>query len=162
MSASEEKQKNVLIRGVDAEAYRGLSSLARRMNVSVGFLASQAFKLLVSLVDEPGPVLLVPIEVARRVRRLVPGSVKSIVPRVVRYIGKLSVSGRDLETTESPVVFLGIGELIFEDDVTEELFDKKVLRIVDCGVVEVPSHIKKFTVLSKVSFVKEVRIRETR
>ncbi len=159
MGEERKRQKDVLIRGVEEEAYRDMANLAKRMNVSVGFLASQAFKLIVALVEDRGGILLVPVEIARKVGRLVPGPVKSIMPRIIKYVNKLSISGEDLESSETPLVFLGIDYLIFEDDVSEKLFDDKVLKIVDCGVVEVPAHIKKFTVLSKVAFVREVRIR---
>ena len=153
------KQKDVLIRGVEEDAYRDIVSLAKRMNMNVGFLASQAFKLFVSLVEGQGTILLVPVEVARRIGRVVPRPVKRIVPRIIRYINRLTVNRSDLESTDSPLIFLGIGELVFEDDVTEKLFEEKVLRIVDCRVVEVPEHIRKFTVLSKASFVGELRVR---
>lgn len=153
------KQKDVLIRGVEEDAYRDIVSLAKRMNMNVGFLASQAFKLFVSLIEGQGTILLVPVEVARRIGKVVPKPVKRIIPRIVRYVDKLSINKEDLESSDSPLIFLGIGELVFEDDVTERLFEEKVLRIVDCKVVEVPGHIRKFTVLGKASFIGELRVR---
>ncbi len=153
------RQKTITIRGVDEEAYRSLSELAKSMNVSVGYLASQAFKLFVSLVGTGSSILLVPAELTRRLVRVVPKSVRKVVPRVVRHVERLTINAADLKELKSPVIFIGVRELVFEDDVTEELFERKVLRIVDCGVVEVPRHIRKFTVLEKATFIKEVRVR---
>jgi len=159
---SEKKgKKDVLIRGVDEEAYRSLTDLAKRMRVSTGYLASESFRLLVALLDGRCRFLLVPLELARRVRGLMPETLKSIAPYVIKHVDKLRVSRADLYSVKSPIIFFGINELIFEDDVTEKDIDKKVLRIINCKIIEIPKHISKFFILSRASFIKEIRVRDS-
>jgi len=152
-------KKDVLIRGVDEEAYRSLTDLAKRMRVSTGYLASESFRLLVALLDGRCKFLLVPLELARRIKGLMPEALKSIAPYVIKHVDKLRVSRTDLYSVKSPIIFFGVNELIFEDDVTEKDIDKKVLRIINCKIIEIPQHISKFLVLSKASFIGEIRVR---
>ncbi|RLE94682.1 MAG: hypothetical protein DRJ55_02660, partial [Thermoprotei archaeon] len=56
-------------------------------------------------------------------------------------------------------ILTNIDELVFGDDVTEELFDKKILKIIRCNRVVVPSSIRKFVVLSKTLYVGEVIVK---
>ena len=149
--------KNVLIRGVDARAYSELSSFARRLGVSVGYLASQSFKLLIALLESTprlagieGPFLgeiLERLRLRRKLRRK---------PVFVRHIGRLVISARDLESSPGPVIFFGIGELEFDPSVSEDLFEKKVLKIVDCEKVVIPRHLDKIKVLGKTLFIGEL------
>jgi len=155
------KKKDVLIRGVDEDAYRSLSDLAKRMKVSTGFLASEAFRLLVSLIEGGPRLILIPLELARRIGGLIPGPIKSITPYVVKHIERLNISKADLYSIRSPIVFYGIGELVFEDDVSERDIDKRVLKIINCRVIEIPQHVSKFLVLSKASFIGEIRVRRS-
>ncbi len=157
--SNEERKKTVVIRGVEEEAYRELADLAKRMRMNVGTVASQAFKLFVSVVDESEELMLVPVNIVRKMKEMAPRPLRKIVPTVIRHIGKLSVSKADLYSVDSPIVFLGINELIFEDDVTEKDFRNRVLRIINCRVVEIPKHISKFAVLRKARFIGEIRVR---
>lgn len=52
-----------------------------------------------------------------------------------------------------------VDELVFEDYVTEESFDEKILKIMRCNRVVVPSSIRKFVVLSKTLYVGEVIVK---
>jgi len=159
--STEKKKKDVLIRGVDEEAYREVSNLAKELNVSVGSLVSEALMLFSSLVEEQDAILFVPLKIIKRTKRFMPSPIRKIVPYVVRHLGKLRISGKDLINLDSPVIFLSIDELIFEDDVNEKIFDEKVFKIVNCGIIEIPSHLRKFVVLRKTFYVKEIRVRQS-
>jgi len=156
----QQEKKDVLIRGVDREAYDELLGLAKRLNTNLGTLASDAFRLFVSLVEDQGTVVLIPLEVARKTgSRLVPKFVRKFKPILIRHVSYVKLSRRDLEECESPLILTNIDELVFGDDVTEELFDKKILKIIRCNRVVVPSSIRKFVVLSKTLYVGEVIVK---
>ncbi|RLE75930.1 MAG: hypothetical protein DRZ80_01950 [Thermoprotei archaeon] len=155
----DKKKKDVLIRGVDEEAYREVATLAKELNVSVGSIVSEALMLFSSLVEEQDAMLFVPLKIARITRKYMPSPIRKIVPYIVRHLGRLRISGKDLANLDSPVIFLSIDELIFEDDVDEKIFDEKVFKIVNCGTVEIPSHLRKFVVLRKTFYVREIKVR---
>ncbi|GEM_PF-2525576 len=158
--STEKKKKDVLIRGVDEEAYREVATLAKELNVSIGSIVSEALMLFSSLVEEQDAILFVPLRIVRKTRKYMPSPIRRIVPYVVRHLGKLRINGKDLVNLDSPVIFLSIDELIFEDDVDEKIFDEKVFKIVNCGTIEIPSHLRKFIVLRKTFYVREIRVRQ--
>lgn len=154
------EKKDVLIRGIDKEAYDELLGLAKRLNTNLGTLASDAFRLFVSLIEDQGTVVLIPLEVARKTgSRLIPKFVRKLKPILIRHVSHVKLSKRDLEECESPLILMNIDELVFEDDITEELFDKKILKIIRCNRIIVPSSIRKFIVLSKTLYVREVVVK---
>ncbi len=160
-SEEEKKKKDVLIRGIDREAYDEMLVLAKRLNTSLGNLASDAFRLFVSLVEDQGTVVLIPLEVARKSSRLVPGFMKKLKPALIRHVSQVRLSRKDLEECESPLILMNIDELVFADDVTEDIFDKKILKIVKCGRVIIPPTIRKFVALSKTLYVREVVVKKS-
>lgn len=148
--------KNVLIRGVDRRAYEELSSFARRLGVKVGYLASQSFKLLVALLDSSPQLTGLDTVASGVLGKIVPGRLLRAKPVIIRHVGRLVVSAKDLESAPGPLIFFDIGELEFDPSVDEEVFEKKVLRIVDCGKVIIHRHLDKIKVLGKSLFIGEI------
>jgi len=152
---SNSRRKNILIRGVDSDAYEEISSLARNMGVSVGYLVSQAFKTFIALVDIGPQLLGLKKDLPEIISRLV--SLEKFKRRVfIRHIGRLELSREDLEKAEGPLFIIGVDELVFDPSVDTKIFEEKVLRIVDCGKVVIHRGLNKLTVLSKTLFVREI------
>ncbi|ABL79168.1 hypothetical protein [Thermofilum pendens] len=152
----EASTKNVLLRGVDGEAYGELSRAAKRMGVSVGYLASQAFKVFLALLDA-GPQLA-------GFKGDLPGFIgralaveKRRKPVFIRHVGRLVLSREDLEKVDGSLFIFGVGELVFDPSVDTKLFEEKVLRIVDCGKVVIHRGLDKLAVLSKSLFIGEIQ-----
>ncbi|RLE59463.1 MAG: hypothetical protein DRJ35_05695, partial [Thermoprotei archaeon] len=82
-------------------------------------------------------------------------------PVLIRHVSQVRLSRRDLEECESPLILMNIDELVFADDVTEDIFDKKILKIVKCGRVIIPPTIRKFVALSKTLYVREVVVKKS-
>jgi len=148
--------KNVVIRGVDASAYEEMSRLARRMGLSVGAVASQAFKLILALVDAGPQLAGLPQDTPEILKRLIPIGALKKKPVFIRHIGRLVLSREDLEKAPGPLFLVGIEELVFDPSVDTKLFEEKVLRIVDCGRVVIHRGLDKLTLLSRSLFVREV------
>lgn len=150
------KVKNVVIRGVDASAYDEMSSLAKKMGLSVGALASQAFKLMLALADAGPQLAGLPKDTPELIRELIPSKVLKNKPIFIRHVGRLVISREDLERAKGPLFLVGIEELIFDASVDNKIFEEKVLRIVDCGRVVIHRGLDKLNVLAKSLFIKEV------
>lgn len=148
--------KTVVIRGVDASAYDELSSTAKRLGLSVGALASQAFKLALALLDAGPQLVGLPHDTPEIVRRLIPERLLKHKPVFVRHVGRLALSREDLEKAPGPLILLGIGELVFDPSVDTKLFEEKVLRIVDCEKVVIHRGLDKLSVLAKSLFIGEL------
>uniref|UniRef100_A0A7C3WKQ2 Uncharacterized protein n=1 Tax=Thermofilum pendens TaxID=2269 RepID=A0A7C3WKQ2_THEPE len=154
--AEEKSSRSVLIRNVDYRAYAELSALAKKLGTSVGSLASQAFKLLVGLVDA-GPMLAgLPADTPALLSGLLPVGRLKRKPVFVRHVSRLVVSREDLEKAPGPIFFFGVGELVFDPSVDTKLFEEKVLRIVDCGKVVIHRGLDKLAVLERALFIGEV------
>ncbi len=148
--------KNVVIRGVDASAYEEMSSLAKRIGLSVGALASQAFKLMVALADAGPQLAGLPQDTPEILKRLLPGRVLKGKPVFIRHVGRLVLSREDLEKAPGPLFLFGIDELVFDPSVDTKIFEEKVLRIVDCGRVVIHKGLDKLAVLTRSLFIKEL------
>lgn len=155
-SMGERNGKNVLLRGVDPGAYTELASLAKRTGVTVGTLASQAFKLLAGLADA-GPALVgLPADAPAALRKLIPFSKMKQKPVFVRHVGRLTITREDLERAAGPLFFFNVKELVFDPSVDTRLFEEKVLRLVDCEKVVIHRGLDKLAVLARSLFIGEV------
>ncbi|MEZ0346811.1 MAG: hypothetical protein ABWK01_09685 [Infirmifilum sp.] len=150
------KVKNVMIRGVDASAYDGISNLARRMGLSVGAVASQAFKLIIALADAGPQLAGLPLDTPGLIAEIMPSKLLKRKPVFIRHVERLVISREDLEKAPGPIFLIGIDELIFDPSVDTRLFEEKVLRIVDCGKIVIHRGLDKLSVLAKSLFIKEV------
>ena len=160
MEEKEEKVKRpISIRGLDEDAYKGIVELAKSTGETVGKIASEAFRLYLAMASAGEKALKTASNALKEIGEAATEGLKKTSPRMVSNIGELSLSASDLESFEGPVAFSRINHLVFEDDVSEELFREKVLTIVNCEVVEVPKAIPKPLVLSKARFVKRIDTR---
>ncbi|MCC6003102.1 MAG: hypothetical protein LM590_02040 [Thermofilum sp.] len=149
------RQKDVLIRGVDCDAYEEFTSLARSMGVSVGYLVSQAIKVFLALCDVGPQFVGFKSDVPGILRRIIALN-RSKRPVFIRHVGRLELSREDLEKAEGPLFIVGVDELIFDPSIDTRIFEEKVLRIVDCGRVVIHRGLDKLAVLAKTLFIREV------
>ncbi len=148
----EEDKRAITIKGVDSELYDKISELARLKGRTIGDIVSQAFKLYLSLLEAGGKVISFTESVLSGIK-------KKVNVQLIKDIEKLEVDRALLEEAESLLLFVGIKELVFSDDVTQELFDEKVGNIVDCRLVEIPRSLSKLKALKKCRFIGELRTR---
>ncbi len=141
MSASNGR-KTVTIRGLSLELYERISRLAREMGLTIGELVNEALKRY--------------IETLENVSRVIDSLIKSGNVIVVSGVSHLEVSKSDLELADKPIVFKDINELVFGDDVTNDLIREKVAKIINVDVVYVPKTISTVLVASKCEFVRKI------
>ncbi len=161
----EEGKKVFTIRGLDPELYERFSRTARELGVSIGELMNEAMRFMLTLI-------VVGKEVGERVGRelgrlgaelvLTPAkAVKTLAEGIKDYnivtgVSELSISRKDLEVLERPVVFMNIRKLTFEDDVNWELIDEKVKAVKLVDEVVLPKHIPKISFIKKCLMVKRI------
>ena len=157
MARSDREEKGtVTIKGVDKEVYRALVSLAKLWGKTAGELATQAFKLYLSITEAVGGAIS---SLGRALERA--GDIISRTGlQVVSGIGRLELDKATLEAAEKPLLLMGIKRLAVRPDVEPELLREKVMGIVDCEVVEVPPGPLMAEVLKKCRFVGEVAVLE--
>lgn len=153
---SGEEKKTVVIRGVEGEIYRRLSELSKKTDKTLGELATQAFKLYLSMVELGGKIAYHTLEAIRGVGERLEKFTKMVV---VRDVEELEISKRDLEEVEEPIVIIGVKRVIIGDDVSYEMLEKKIRDIVDVEEVEIPPSLPKLKVLGKCRFVKRLKVR---
>lgn len=157
MKEGGEEKKTIVIRGVEGEIYRKLSEFSKKTNKTLGELATQAFKLYLSLVEFGGKIAYHTLETIRGVSEKIEKISKMLV---IRDLEELVLSKKDLEETSEPIVILGVKRVAFKEDISYELFEEKIKDIVDVEVLEIPSTLPKLKVLSKCRFVKRVKTGE--
>ncbi|WP_243679435.1 hypothetical protein [Vulcanisaeta souniana] len=75
---------------------------------------------------------------------------------MISGVSSLTVTKVDLESLDKPVVFKDMDELIFTDDVTNELIKSKVAKIVNVNTVYVPKSVSTLLIASKSELVKKI------
>ncbi len=75
---------------------------------------------------------------------------------VISGVSSLTVTRADLETLEKPVIFKDMDELVFADDVTNDLIKNKVARIVNVNTVYTPKSVSTLLIASKSELVKKI------
>ena len=151
----EQKRKvrgTVTIKGVDKEVYRALVSLAKLWGKTAGEVATQAFKLYLSVMGLFSGAFLG----AGRALKSIGELIEHMAFQTVGGLKHLEVDRAMLEAADRPLLFMGIGKLVIKPDVTAELIEEKVFGIVDCDVVEVPPGLPRAEVLRKCRFVGKV------
>lgn len=138
---------NVTIRGIDDAIYREFSAEARRREVSIGKLTSEAMREFLSRLRQENS-LWEPLERLERSYLIVAG------------VNDLVVSKRDLDQAGKPVVFMNIKKLTFKDDVDKDTFERSVYRILECKEVSFPPiQISKLNIYSKCHHCNQVIVR---
>jgi len=146
------RRGTITIKGVDKEVYRAFVSSAKLLGKTAGELATEAFKLYLSLMGLFGGAFAT---AARAIKGL-----GDVVERMAfQTIGGLEVLEVDramLEAANRPLLFMDVRRLVIKPDVDEGLVEEKVFGIVDCDVVEVPPGLPRASVLRKCRFVGRV------
>lgn len=122
---------DVTIRGIDDEVYARFAAEAKRRGLAIGEFATIAMREALKESDRP-------------------------VYRIENQ-EDLSVSKRDLESMDGPIIFADIESLEFEDDVDWALFRQHVERIEDVENLIIHKSLSKFQVLTKSRNVESVR-----
>jgi len=142
----------VTIKGVDKEVYRALVSLAKLWGKTAGEVATQAFKLYLSVMGLFSGAFLG----TGRALRSIGGLIEHMAFQTVGGLKHLEVDRAMLEAADRPLLFMDIGRLVIKPDVTAGLIREKIFGIVDCDVVEVPPGLPRAEVLRKCRFVGKV------
>lgn len=142
--------KNITIRGVDERTYDEFSQTIRLASLSMGKAITKMMQDVMKDFDDVFPELS-----AKNLKFLV----KKDRIRVDNY-RTISISKKDLMDADKRVRFRHIDELVFEDDVTSDLFSTYVDNISHCETVRVPSILPKLLIYSKISHANNIEIYE--
>ncbi len=149
------------IRGLDPELYEKFSKIAKEIGTNIGALMNEAMKNVIALIEvgkDVGKTGLViataPIKAAKEASK----EIKDF--EVISGVSELEVSKDDLEALDKPVVFTNMSKLVFADDVTWEVIERKVRAIKLVDEVVIPKHIPKLQLVKRCSMVKRIVIKE--
>lgn len=140
--------KNITIRGVDERTYDEFSKTIQLSGLSMGEAITKMMQDVMKDFDDVFPELS-----AKNLKFLV----KKDRIRVSSY-RTMSISKKDLVDADKRVRFRHIDELVFEDDVTSDLFAIYVDSISHCETVRVPSVLPKLLIYSKISHANNIEI----
>lgn len=136
------ERKTVTIRGLSVDIYNRISRLAREMGVTVGEIVNEALRRYITTLEN--------------VSRTIDNLVRSGDVVVISGISSLMVTKADLESLDKPVVFRDMDELVFADDVTNDLIKNKVAKIVNVNTVYVPKTVSTLLIASKSELVRKI------
>jgi hypothetical protein len=120
----------VTIRGIDDEVYARFTGEAKKRGLSIGELTTIVMRALVE-------------ETSTRTYR-------------IGDLAQLTVTRKDLESLEGMVSFYDIKSLEFDDQITWEIFDRKIGAITDVASLKIPAGVSKFQALTKCRGVNKV------
>ena len=136
------ERKTVTIRGLSVDIYNRISRLAREMGVTVGEIVNEALRRYITTLENAS--------------RTIDNLVRSGDVVVISGISSLTVTKADLESLDKPVVFRDMDELVFADDVTNDLIKNKVAKIVNVNTVYVPKTVSTLLIASKSELVRKI------
>ncbi|WP_188602199.1 hypothetical protein [Vulcanisaeta souniana] len=145
MSTSGEEnneRKTVTIRGLSTDIYDRVSRLAKETGATVGEVVNDALKRYIATLEN--------------ISRTIDNMIRSGDVVMISGVSSLTVTKVDLESLDKPVVFKDMDELIFTDDVTNELIKSKVAKIVNVNTVYVPKSVSTLLIASKSELVKKI------
>jgi len=125
---------DVTIRGIDDDVYARFAAEAKRRGLAIGELTTQMMQA--ALQESSRPIYK------------------------ICNLDELSVSKRDLESMDGPVIFSNIDSLEFDEDVEWPLFKERVERIENVDVVIIAKSLSKFQILTKSKNVEAVSSRK--
>jgi len=145
MSSSGEEsseRKTVTIRGLSTDIYDRISKLAKETGTTVGEIVNDALRRYIATLEN--------------ISRAIDNMIRAGDVIVISGISSLTVTRADLETLEKPVIFKDMDELVFADDVTNDLIKNKVARIVNVNTVYTPKSVSTLLIASKSELVKKI------
>ncbi|WP_238375066.1 ribbon-helix-helix protein, CopG family [Vulcanisaeta thermophila] len=140
-SESSEK-RTVTIRGLSSDIYERVSRLARETGTTVGEIVNEALRRYISTLEH--------------VSSFIDNLIRQGNVVVISGVNSLTVTKMDLETLDKPVIFRDMDELVFADDVTNDLIKDKVARIVNVNTVYVPKTVSTLLIASKSELVRKI------
>ena len=146
---SEEEKRPISIRGVDRRLYEEMVVLARELGKTIGGLLNDAMALFLTFKEGAKEITGAVTEGLEKVKLVVIGNVEELV-----------LNANDLREVKGVLLIRNIKKLEFGDDVTQELFDEKVKRIIKVDELIIPKSLSKISVLDKSLFVKLVKVKE--
>jgi Ribbon-helix-helix protein, copG family. len=145
MSSSGEEsseRKTVTIRGLSTDIYDRISKLAKETGTTVGEIVNDALRRYIATLEN--------------ISRAIDNMIRAGDVIVISSVSSLTVTRADLETLEKPVIFKDMDELVFADDVTNDLIKNKVARIVNVNTVYTPKSVSTLLIASKSELVKKI------
>lgn len=145
MSSSGEEsseRKTVTIRGLSTDIYDRISKLAKETGTTVGEIVNDALRRYIATLEN--------------ISRAIDNMIRAGDVVVISGVSSLTVTRADLETLEKPVIFKDMDELVFADDVTNDLIKNKVARIVNVNTVYTPKSVSTLLIASKSELVKKI------
>lgn len=143
-SGSEEsgEKKTVTIRGLNTDIYDRVSRLARETGTTIGEIVNEALRRYITTLEN--------------ISKAIDNMIRAGDVVVISGVSSLTVTRADLETLDKPVVFKDMDELIFADDVNNDIIKSKVARIVNVNTVYVPKSVSTLLIASKSELVKKI------
>jgi len=145
MSSSGEEsseRKTVTIRGLSTDIYDRISKLAKETGTTVGEIVNDALRRYIATLEN--------------ISRAIDNMIRAGDVVVISGVSSLTVTRADLETLEKPVIFKDMDELVFADDVTNDLIKNKVARIINVNTVYTPKSVSTLLIASKSELVKKI------
>jgi hypothetical protein len=132
----------VTIRGLSTDIYDRISKLAKETGTTVGEIVNDALRRYIATLEN--------------ISRAIDNMIRAGDVVVISGISSLTVTRADLETLEKPVIFKDMDELVFADDVTNDLIKNKVARIINVNTVYTPKSVSTLLIASKSELVKKI------
>jgi predicted DNA-binding protein len=145
MSSSGEEsseRKTVTIRGLSTDIYGRISKLAKETGTTVGEIVNDALRRYIATLEN--------------ISRAIDNMIRAGDVVVISGVSSLTVTRADLESLEKPVIFKDMDELVFADDVTNDLIKNKVARIINVNTVYTPKSVSTLLIASKSELVKKI------
>lgn len=144
-----EKKEALIIKGIDKDLKESLKGLAETSGKAVSELAREALKLYVTM-----------REVGAQAGKAIVSTTQELLsqPNVIsiKNIGELSLSKDDLLSFKEKIALFNIDKLEFADDVTLDVFQEKIERIVNVKELIIPKSIPKSVILPKCSYINKI------
>ena len=145
MSSSGEEsseKKTVTIRGLSTDIYDRVSRLAKETGTTIGEIVNEALRRYITTLEN--------------ISKAIDNMIRAGDVVVISGVSSLTVTKTDLESLDKPVVFKDMDELVFAEDITNDLIKNKVAKIVNVNTVYVPNSVSTLLIASKSEFVKKI------
>jgi len=151
MEEEKKEKETIIVKGVDKELKEAIKTAAELTGKAMSDVIREALRFYVSA-KEIGSTAVKEITTGIK-------EITGVEQTTIKSIGELTLTKEDLLGFKGKVILLNIGKLEFADDVTLELFEEKISKIVDVKELIIPKSIPKFVVLPKSSHIGKIIIK---
>ena len=151
MEEEKKEKETIIVKGIDKELKEAIKTTAELTGKAMSDIIREAIKFYVSA-KEIGSAAVKEITTGVK-------EITGVEQTTIKSIGELTLTKEDLLGFKGKIVLLNIGKLEFADDVTLELFEEKISKIVDVKELIIPKNIPKFVVLPKSSHIGKIIIK---